>query len=259
MFSCPSGHAAGWRSARLQGSQNATVEIKHLWLGAVVCARGQHADALDDVLEMVQEAYKEPVGSKLRDGGSMCRDSIRLFAASRMQGLASARKESNVKGWSGLPWVIALLLAGCGGDVQETSRVQQAGFIIEFTPACIDGEIALAGAISNSTNELLWIYSGSLPWHYDTLGSEFQAESGGVKLDRHGVSPPIGKTGPIPLRPKERRQGRTPIEFMFPGLKSALRKDSVTISYSYPLRLNSQRSEDWVEGKIEIRSDPCDP
>lgn len=158
-----------------------------------------------------------------------------------------------------LLWVVALVLAGCGDVYPETSRTRQAGLIIEFTPACAEGQITLSGGIINSTKEPISIESGSFPWQYDPLGTDFQAESGGVKLDKNEVTPVIGKTGPKRLMPNERRQGAAPIEFIFPALKNLLSKQPVTISYTFALRLNSQDPNDHVHGKIEIVSDPCSP
>src|SRR5215213_7504470 len=107
-----------------------------------------------------------------------------------------------------------LTIVGCGDASSETARAERAGSIIEFTPACTAGQISLTGVIINSTQEPISIESGSLPWQYDRLGTDFQAESGGVKLERNEVTPLIGKTGPKRLMPNERRQGSTPIEFI---------------------------------------------
>ncbi len=158
-----------------------------------------------------------------------------------------------------LLWMVVLMLAGCGDVYPETFRTRQAGLISEFTPACFEGQITLSGVIVNSTNEPISIESGAFPWQYDPLGTNFQAESGAVKLDKNEVTPVIGKTGPKRLMPNECREGAAPIEFIFPTLKHLLSKQPVVISYTFPLRLNSQEPSDQVQGKIELLSDPCSP
>ncbi len=149
----------------------------------------------------------------------------------------------------------ALGAAACGDSALPTSRVEHHGLVVEFKLACIQNDIALSGTILNSTSQLIRIESGSLPWQYDPLGSEFRAESAGKALTRNEAAALIGRTGPIKLATQERRSGSTPIGFMFPDMKTLLaKKQSVTVHWKY---LVSVTPEDAMEGTIDIGQDPC--
>lgn len=154
--------------------------------------------------------------------------------------------------------LVLFMVAACGGAYPATSRVEHAGLVIEFKAACVDGQVKLLGAIINSTNESVEIRSGALPWQYDRSGTDFQAVSGGKRLDKNQATPLIGKTGPKVLMPNERREGSTPIEFIFPELKSLLRQQPVTITWVFPLTGASPHSADRVKGRVEVLSDPCE-
>ncbi len=151
----------------------------------------------------------------------------------------------------------ALVLIACGDSYSAASRVEHQGLVVTFTPVCIDGDIRLRGEILNSGAESVQIKSGALPWQYDLLGTDFQAASAGRKLSKNTTTPLIGKTGPKILAANERREGTTPIGFIFPELKSLLAKQSVTVTWTYPLVARSQDADDQITGSVEITEDPC--
>jgi hypothetical protein len=160
-----------------------------------------------------------------------------------------------------LSWIAlafaGLVLMACGDSHSEVSRVDHRGLVVTFSPACIDGDIGLRGEILNSGAKSVQIKSGALPWQYDLLGTDFQATSAGKKLTKNTTAPLIGKTGPKILAPNERRQGTTPIAFIFPELKSLLARQSVTVTWTYPLTARSEDRDDHISGSVEITEDPC--
>jgi hypothetical protein len=97
-----------------------------------------------------------------------------------------------------------------------------------------------------------------IPWQYDLLGTDFQAESAGTKLAKNTATPLIGKTGPKVLAPNERREGFTPIAFIFPELRSLLARQPDTVTWAYPLILPSRDANDQIRGRVEVTKDPCD-
>lgn len=151
-----------------------------------------------------------------------------------------------------------LAVAGCENSQSAAPSVEHHGLKVEFTPVCVQGEIKLRGEIANSGTEPVRIESGALPWQYDLLGTRFQAESGGKPLSQSATMPLIGKTGPKVLAPNERREGFTPIGFIFPELKTLLQKQPVTVTWTYPLTAPSRGSEGQITGSLKIAKDPCE-
>jgi len=121
---------------------------------------------------------------------------------------------------------------------------------------CPLGEIALRGEIFNTGADEIWIESGALPWNYDALGTNFQADAGGTALAKNEAAPLIGKTGPKVLKPNERRQGTTPIGFIFPELKKKLETQPMTVTWRFPFGSPAQGG-DPITGRVEISKNPC--
>lgn len=154
--------------------------------------------------------------------------------------------------------VAVLMMVACGASKSPASPVTYRGLMIEFMPQCVDGEIVLRGEITNSSNHPITIESGALPWQYDLLGTDFQAEVGGKKLQKNPTAPLIGKTGPKTLEPTERRHGFTPVEFLFPELRSLLNKQSVIIQWSYSVSRPLGGEDGRVRGVITVPRNPCE-
>lgn len=152
--------------------------------------------------------------------------------------------------------LLGMILTACDSESAD-SRVEHQGLVVTFTPVCIDGDIGLRGEIFNSGTKSVQIESGSLPWHYDLVGTDFRAESGGESLIKNTTTPLIGKTGPKVLAPNERREGVAHIGFIFPELKALLAKQPVTVTWSYPLTSRSRDPDDQMTGSVEITKDPC--
>jgi hypothetical protein len=150
----------------------------------------------------------------------------------------------------------AVMTSACDASDSTTSRVEHRDLVFTFTPACVDGEIQLRGEIFNRGANDVRIESGTLPWDYGVLGTDFQAEAAGKPLVKNQAAPLIGKTGPKVLKPNERRHGITPIEFIFPELKKVLATQLVTVRWSFPFASPVQGAEPIV-GHVEIPKDPC--
>lgn len=150
----------------------------------------------------------------------------------------------------------ALMIMACGASHSSTSRVEHGQLVITFMPACVDGEIVLRGEIFNTGPDEARIESGALPWDYDVLGTDFQAAAEGKALAKNEAAPLIGKTGPKVLKPNERRQGTTPIGFIFPELKKVLATQSVTVTWRFPFSSPAQGGQ-RIAGRMEILKDPC--
>jgi hypothetical protein len=150
----------------------------------------------------------------------------------------------------------AAMITACDASHSTTSRVSYRDLVITFAPVCVDGEILLRGEILNTGPNEVRIESGALPWDYDVLGTKFQAEAVGKPLAKNEAAPLIGKTGPKVLKPNERRQGTTPIGFIFPELKKALATQPVTVTWRFPFASPAQGG-DPITGRVEIVKDPC--
>jgi hypothetical protein len=152
--------------------------------------------------------------------------------------------------------ILLVMAAGCHEwRPQLTSHVERNGLVVEFAPGCDENGISLASSLENITSKEVRIESGSFPWQYDILGTEFIAESSGRYLKRNQSAPMFGRTGPIELAPHERRSGSTPIGFMFPEMQNQLASGQiVTVRWKY--RISVTPSE-VIEGVISINQDPC--
>jgi hypothetical protein len=151
-------------------------------------------------------------------------------------------------------------IQAAAADTGEHARVAHSGLRVEFSPQCSDGVVQMRGTIANVTAGPITIESGSLPWEYDVLGSEFAAEASGSKLKRNWTAPILGRVGPITLAPHEHRTGVVPISTLFPDLRAALRKGAVVVRWKY--LTNSQAVADDLnvfQGELVIHSDPCRP
>lgn len=139
----------------------------------------------------------------------------------------------------------------------ERSRVEHAGLRVEFSPRCADHSVQLHGLITNESAEPITIQSGSFPWQYDVLGSEFIAEASGKTLKRSAAAPILGRVGPITLMPREHQEGLVPISTLFPDLRNALKKGAaVTIHWKYWTGVKSARSAPF-EGEVVVQRNPC--
>lgn len=152
--------------------------------------------------------------------------------------------------------VVLVIGTGCEeGQSQVTTRVERKGLAVEFKPTCDEYGISLATSVENTSPKERRIESGSLPWQYDVLGTEFVAEAAGGDLQRSQSAPMFGRTGPIDLAPQERRSGSTPIGLMFPEIQNQLASGQiVTVRWRY--RVSVTPSE-VIEGVISIKQDPC--
>jgi hypothetical protein len=143
-------------------------------------------------------------------------------------------------------------------DTGVHSRVDHSGLSVDFSAQCADGVVQLYGTITNATADPVTIRSGSFPWQYDVLGSEFIAEASGSKLKRDWTAPILGRVGPITLESHEQRSGLVPISTLFPDLHSALEKGAVTIRWKYWTGAKTARSGPSVfEDSLVISRDPC--
>lgn len=139
----------------------------------------------------------------------------------------------------------------------EHSRVVHAGLRVEFSLRCKDHTVELRGVIANESAKPITIQSGSLPWQYDLLGSDFTAEASGATLERNEAAPILGRVGPITLAPRERRDGTVPISTLFPDLRKSLRDgSSVSIRWKYWTGVKSAGGAPF-EGTIVMSQDPC--
>ena len=116
-----------------------------------------------------------------------------------------------------------------------SSRVDHAGLIVVFSISCSGHTVQLDATITNQTQNSMVIESGTLPWEYDILGSEFVAEASGRKLKRNWTAPLIGRVGPITLTSHERRSGTVPISTLFPRLGAALKTSTVVVHWKYQI------------------------
>jgi hypothetical protein len=140
----------------------------------------------------------------------------------------------------------------------EHSRVVHSGLRVEFSPQCSAGVVQLLGTITNETLAAVTIESGSLPWQYDVLGSEFSAEASGKKLKRNWTAPLLGRVGPITLAPHEHRTGVVPIATLFPDLSTALRSGAVVVHWKYLTNAKAAANDlNVFADNLVIRHDPC--
>jgi hypothetical protein len=163
-------------------------------------------------------------------------------------------------------WSLAMLLA-CAvlcltpievarGDTSPKSRVEHAGLIVEFSSQCANDAVELHGSITNETTQPITVKSGSVPWQYDVLGSEFVADASGRKLKRDWTAPILGRVGPITLAAHERQVGVVPISTLFPQLRAALEKGPVVIHWRYWTDAKTVR-RGLFAGTLVISVDPC--
>jgi hypothetical protein len=143
-------------------------------------------------------------------------------------------------------------------DTDVHSRVDHSGLRVDFSAQCTDGVMELNATITNATENPITIRSGSFPWQYDVLGSEFVAEASGKKLKRDWAAPILGRVGPITLEGHEQRSGAVPISSLFPALHSELERGAVTIRWKYWTAAKTVHSGPSVfEGALVIRRDLC--
>lgn len=154
--------------------------------------------------------------------------------------------------------LLLVLAMGAGCDEwksQLASRVERNGLAVELTPTCDEYGISLASSVENTSPKERRIESGSLPWQYDVLGTDFVVESAGGYLHRNQSAPMFGRTGPINLAPQERRSGSTPIGLMFPEMQKLLASGQImTVRWKYTV---SVTPSEVIEGVIIIKQDPC--
>lgn len=129
-----------------------------------------------------------------------------------------------------------------------SSRVDHAGLIVAFSLRCSGQEVHLDATITNQTQSSMVIESGTLPWEYDILGSEFVAETAGRKLKRNWTTPLVGRVGPITLTPHEHRSGTVPISILFPRLSAALKTGAVVVHWKYRTDARAGRDGSHVFG-----------
>jgi hypothetical protein len=144
------------------------------------------------------------------------------------------------------------------GNTEPYSRVDHSGLIVEFTLRCSDGAIQLHSSITNTTAAPITIQSGSLPWQYDVLGSDFSVQTEGGTLTRNWATPIMGRTGPILLKSHEKRVGTVPVSLLFPSLGTAVKKEAVVVHWKYWTDVKSVRSGRTVfDGSLLIRQNAC--
>jgi hypothetical protein len=147
--------------------------------------------------------------------------------------------------------LVGLLTFNTACSDQATTTNSQAefdGLLVEFTVVCEKGDIALKGTISNTSDGPKQIENGALPWDFEPTATRFDVTAGDRHLSRKAFYPPIGRTGPLLLAPKERKSGSTPIGFLFPEIRQALVNEPVVVAWFY---------QEGLKGSLEIRHDPC--
>ena len=68
---------------------------------------------------------------------------------------------------------VGLIIAACNDSRSATSRVEQHGLIIEFSPVCVDREVKLQGEIVNTGTQSIQIESGAHSMAIRSAGNGF--------------------------------------------------------------------------------------
>jgi hypothetical protein len=154
--------------------------------------------------------------------------------------------------------LVGYCASACAGPLAKESRVEQGGLVVVFAVQCLNGAIEVKGNIENSTDAPIRIRSGSLPWEFDVLGSEFTAEADGVSLPRDRSTPILGRVGPITLQAHERQGGVVPIEKLFPSLHAVVAKQTVSIHWKYWTDVKTMKTGPTVfDGTITVPKEVC--
>lgn len=152
-------------------------------------------------------------------------------------------------------WSCLTLLFVCAScDSKPSAAGDLNPFAVTFKEVCSEGRIAIRGTLSNKSTGDAIVKSGSFPWQYDALGSEFKVFTRNGELHQSSAIPMLGRTGPIKLKAGESMSGITPIGQMFPELATAIVTQPVTIRWRYR---TSVTPPEIIDGSLTIRNDPC--